>query len=170
MRHQLCHAKLSIGVFLMAAMAATTAPLCMAQNTSGGDYGNGNVTSASPTPGEINKSNVPNPPMQPPTTSRPPTWPDAGPATSGPQSSSSRLPPDATPCGGTRIVARVGSEAILESDLVRRELDKKGLFEVVGNVDYILASYRDQDHRPLSPQELESNRVILIAKLLPDII
>ena len=97
--------------------------------------------------------------MQPTATSRPLSWP-------GGRQASPWVPPDQRsvrrptwsraamkPCDGTRIVARVGSEAILES-------------EVVGAVNEVLE--QNKDHIP--PDQLEAQRELLIQKRLKSLI
>ena len=101
---------------------------------------------------------MPGPPMQPGTTSRPASWPGG--------EASPWVPPDqratpadmvprseVKPCDGTRILARVGSEAILES-------------EVAGFVNELIEKYKDR----IPPDQLDKQRALLVQKRLKDLI
>ncbi len=60
---------------------------------------------------------------------------------------------DVKPCDGTRILARVGSEAILES-------------EVAGFVNELIEKYKDR----IPPNQLDKQRAMLVQKKLKDLI
>jgi parvulin-like peptidyl-prolyl isomerase len=164
MRHQTTGLQLMIGVYLAAAL---TASWCAAQDVPGG-YGNMPMAPVTPSnPGSFNEPVTRLPPTQPPATMRPPSWPgsDMGVAPQSPLPGG--LPPgEMKACNGARIVAYVGSEVILESDLILRKMDKKGAFEVIGSVDFVLNQYQGQ-----YPQEqIEAQREALIARLLPEVV
>ena len=65
----------------------------------------------------------------------------------------SGAPPGEEACNGTRIVAYVGSEVILESDLILRKMDKKGTFEIIGSIDHVLDEYKGQ----YPPEQLDAS-------------
>ena len=165
MRQQHIYPPLLIGIFVAAALVASWSA---AQYGSGG-YGNVPQGPGAPGgPGSINQPIVRLPPTQPPATSRPSSWP-GGPTGEAPSQAppAGGLPPgELTACNGSRIVAYVGSEVILESDLILRSIDKKGTFEIKGSVDYVLGQYREQ----YSPDQLNAQREMLIAKLLPEVV
>ena len=71
------------------------------------------------------------------------------------------------PCTGSRMVAHVGSEVILDSDLIVRKIDlNQGIFEVIGHIDHILEM--NKDHIP--PDQWDAQRTMLIEKILPDFV
>lgn len=99
---------------------------------------------------------APSMPMQPTASSRPAMWPggQASPwAPPGQRFSPADMVPrdEMKPCEGTRILARVGSEAILES-------------EVAGFVNENLQKYKGK----VSPEELEKGRELLTKHRLKD--
>ena len=165
MRQQHLYALLVTGVFMVAALVASWSA---AQDGSGG-YGNVPPGPGAPGgPGSINQPVVPLPPVQPPATSRPSSWP-GGPTGGGHRKRppAGGLPPgEMRACNGSRIVAYVGSEVILESDLILRKVDKRGTFEIVGSVDHVFEEYKEQ----YPPDQLDAQREMLIAKLLPEVI
>ena len=101
---------------------------------------------------------------------RPPRVRPPGPAArrrSPPQTPPGNLPPgQMEACNGARIVAYVGPDAILESDLILRKMDEKGTFEIIGSVDHVVDQYRDK----YPPDQLNSQREALIAKVLPEVV
>jgi hypothetical protein len=165
MRDQTTGLQLMIGVCLAAALAASW---CAAQDVPGG-YGNLPMAPAAPgSPGSFNQPVTRLPPTQPPATPRPPSWPSGEPGQAPPQSPPpGGLPPgEMKACNGARIVAYVGSEVVLESDLVLRKTDKKGTFEIIGSVDYVLDQYKGQ----YPPEQIDAQRDALIARLLPAVV
>ena len=148
MRQQLIYPLLLIGVFVVAALAASW---CAAQDGSGG-YGNvpqatgRRAVRAASTSRWFRCRRCSRRPLRvrlPGPAARrarpPPQTPPAG-----------GLPPgELKACNGSRIVAYVGSEVILESDLILRKIDKKGTFEIIGSIDHILEEYKEQ-FRPIS--------------------
>jgi hypothetical protein len=129
-RHFSSYASTLIGLLLATALAA---PRC-----SGQDYWSGNGNGMQPmapatgvAPSGLNQSVVPGAPAQPGMASRPATWPGVAPAEASrwvpsdqrgmPQQASPTSFVQASevrPCDGTRIIGRVGSEAILESEVL----------------------------------------------------
>ena len=90
----------------------------------------------------------------PPNDVRPSAWPrDASPA--GPNMHGGALPPanQLNPCEGARILARVGTDVILESD-------------VMDPVNEMLAANKDK----IPPEQLEATREYLIKKELQNLI
>jgi thiol-disulfide isomerase/thioredoxin len=74
---------------------------------------------------------------------------------------------EAKPRDGSRIVARVGSETIRESDLVLRKfnVEKKG-YEVLGAADEVVEADKDR----IPPEQLEAKRNVLKKQILKGII
>jgi parvulin-like peptidyl-prolyl isomerase len=140
---------LSIGVLLLTALVA---PWCAAQYPADNGFGNSPMPPASPS--NLYRPSVGGPPTQLPTTSRPSAWPGAAPAAL-PQTAPVNLPPanQLTLCEGTRILAHVGSEVILEGD-------------VAGPVNDFLAANKDR----IPPEQLEPTREFLIKKQLKNLI
>mgnify|MGYP000959737747 CR=1 FL=1 len=64
------------------------------------------------------------------------------------------------PCQGSQIVARVGSEVILESDLVKRNLKD---LKVEGSISHLIEVNKDK----IPPDEIELFRLKLLRDLLP---
>ena len=160
-RHQSFYWRLLIG-----ALAATVAvvPLCWAQDWSGSGLGNPAMPPASATPWQ--RPVTPGPPIQPTLASRPSAWPAGGePEMSrwvppDQRSAPSPAPPaevpgggEVRPCDGSRIIARVGSDAILES-------------EVAGAVNGFLETNKDR----IPPGQLEEVRKTLIRQRLKPLI
>ncbi len=117
-------------------------------------------------PGSWERPVTPGPPIQPAPASRPAAWPGSGPAEMSPwappgqRSASSQAPAadvlpagEVKPCDGSRIIARVGSDAILES-------------EVAGAVNGILEANKDR----IPPSQLEEFRQALIRQRLKPLI
>ena len=160
-QHSIPCSWLLIGVFAVVALLATWGA---AQYGPGG-YENGPPAQGGP--GSINQPVVPRPPAQPPATSRPPSWPGGPTGEPPPQTPAGDLPPgQMEACNGARIVAYVGSEVILEGDLILRKMDEKGTFEIIGSVDHVVNQYQGQ----YSPDQLVAEREKLIAKLLPEVV
>ena len=132
---------------------------CAAQDMTNGGLGNYPVpppTLMSPTGRE--QPATPAMPMQPMATSRPNCWPGGAASPWGPPgqrfSPADMVPRgDLKPCDGTRIVARIGSEAILES-------------EVAGAVNEVLEKNKDK----IPPDQLEAQRERLIKGRLKSLI
>jgi hypothetical protein len=175
-RHLFSFSRLLIGVFLFAALAASW---CAAQDGSGG-FGNVPMAPAAPGgPGNFNQPVIPRPPAEPPAASRPPSWPgqtgEASPWMPPDQRSApSQSPPaDGPPpgemkaCTGSRIVAHVGSDVILDSELIIRKIDlNQGTFEIVGHIDHILEMNKDR----IPADQWDAQREMLMEKILPDLI
>jgi parvulin-like peptidyl-prolyl isomerase len=117
-------------------------------------------------PSSFTRPVVPGPPQQPTTASRPATWPgnvepEASPwvppnqrSGSPPGSAAAGAPAgEIKPCDGTRIIGRVGSEAILES-------------EVLGTVNEFL----QQNQKSIPPEQVDQYRELLIQKRLRSLI
>jgi parvulin-like peptidyl-prolyl isomerase len=117
----------------------------------GGGFGNHPMPQVAPS-GDNYHPSVGGPPMQPPVVSRSSVWPGAAgpsPPTAG------NLPPanQMTPCAGTRILAHVGSEVILEGD-------------VSGPINDFLEANKDR----IPPDQIEVTREVLIKKQLKTLI
>jgi hypothetical protein len=117
-------------------------------------------------------SAVPGPPMQPSATSRPSAWPGGVPTEMSPWAPPASGP-GAAPAGELRtcdraeIVARVGSEAVLESDLVVRKFNsKEKTYEVVGAANELVEANKDR----IPPDQLEAQRDMLKKQILKGII
>ena len=149
MRHQPSHIRLLIGVFLTVALAA---PWCAAQYPADNGLGNSPLPPASS--GNFYRPSVGSPPTQPPAGSRPASWPGAAPAAPS-QTAPVNLPSvnQLNLCEGTRILAHVGSEVILEGD-------------VAGPVNDFLSANKDR----IPPDQLEPTRQFLIKKQLKNLI
>jgi parvulin-like peptidyl-prolyl isomerase len=147
-RHELPLIRLLNGAFLATILAALP---CVAQYSSDNN-GLGNGPMAPVTPGSTYQPTVPGSPSQQPVTSRPSTWPGEPGARPGSQGV---LPPtqDLTPCEGANILAHVGEEVILESD-------------VAGPVNDFLDANKDR----IPPEELNALREDLIKKQLKNLI
>jgi parvulin-like peptidyl-prolyl isomerase len=128
--------RLLFGAFLVVAWLA---PWCAAQYAPGTGFGNNPMPPA--TPGNYYQPTVPGPPPQPSNATRPSSWPSGSPAMS--QSPPVVLPPtdQLTLCEGSRILAHVGSEVILESD-------------VAGSVNERLAANKDR----IPPEQVDLAR------------
>jgi len=140
--------RLLAGFLLITAIAASW---CAAQYPADNGLGNSPMPPASP--GNLYRPSVGGPPLQPPAGSRPSAWPGGVPMT--PQSPAGNLPPanQLTPCEGTRILAHVGSEVILEGD-------------VAGPVNDFIEANKDR----IPPEQLEPTREFLIKKQLRNVI
>ncbi len=146
---------------LIAVLLLAIAGRCVAQDWSSGGQGYAPMAPASsPQTDHFNRQVVPGPPAQPTTATRPNSWPGAAPATNA----TPWTPPDQRaapthavgelePCDGTRIIARVGSEAIFES-------------EALGAVNEILEANKDR----IPPNQLERQRDMLIQQRLKSLI
>jgi parvulin-like peptidyl-prolyl isomerase len=157
-------------IILIAAIAPSW---CAAQAIP--DYGSGNsplppVTQTSPS---FRNSAVPGAPMQPSVTSRPTAWPGGAPSEMSswtpPASGPNAAAPvgELRPCDRAEIVARVGSEAILESDLVLRKFNpKEKTFEVLGAANEFVEANKDR----IPPDQLEMQREMLKRQILKGII
>jgi len=157
MRRQLNHPYLGLGLLLAIVLLTRW---CPAQDWPDAVPGNSLISSNSPTSlGNLNRSVVPNPPIRPTPASRPASWPNAQ------AEASPWVPPDQRavlapsplgelkPCRGTNIIARVGSEAILES-------------EINGAVNEILERNKDK----IPPEQWEMQREVLIKQRLKSLI
>jgi len=144
-RHEPNYIWLLIGAFLAMALAA---PWCAAQYPPDNN-GLGSNPMPPATPGNNYQPVVPGPPSQPPVASRPSAWP--GGASVAPQGPPGVLPPaeELTLCEGARILAHVGSEVILESD-------------VAGPVNDFINTNKDR----IPPEQLDEVREDLIKKQL----
>jgi parvulin-like peptidyl-prolyl isomerase len=111
-------------------LALAIAQPCAAQEWAPAGQGYAPMASPAPMSNEFTRTVVPGPPKQPSNASRPASWPGQAPAEATPW-----VPPaqrnagvplaqpvpaagEIKPCDGTRIIARVGSEAIFESDAI----------------------------------------------------
>jgi len=149
-RYQPSRIWLLIGVFLITALAASG---CVAQYPTDNGLGNSPMPPASP--GNLYRPSVAGPPTQPPAGSRPSAWPDGGMPMAPSQTPAANVPPanQLNPCEGTRILAHVGSEVILEGD-------------VAGPVNDFLEANKDR----IPPEQLEPTREFLIKKQLKNLI
>jgi parvulin-like peptidyl-prolyl isomerase len=121
-RQPLSYVPVLVGSLLVAALAASSG---WAQ-----DYWSGNSNGTSPmapvTSGTSNgysQTMVPRPPVEPGQAARPATWPGAAGASAWvppeQRAATHVVPTDQlTPCTGIRIIGRVGSDAILESEVI----------------------------------------------------
>jgi len=96
----------------------------------------------------------PGPPMRPTPTSRPAGWAGGGQAVDAspwPRPDAAAVVPtgDVQPCQGIRIIARVGSEAILESELI-------------GAVNEVIEANKDR----LPPDQVDKQRELLLQQRL----
>jgi parvulin-like peptidyl-prolyl isomerase len=142
------------------ALTLANVPLALAQE---GGLGYTPMTPAAPlSPGELQRSVVPAPPMAPTAASRPASWPGSAPQASPwvppDQRRQSNAQPDVpmnemTPCTGARILARVGSDAILES-------------EAIGAVNELIEANKDR----IPPDQVEKQRELLIRQRLKGLI
>lgn len=101
---------------------------------------------------------VPGPPIQPSSPVRPNDWPGGGPATEAspwPRPAAVEALPagELQPCENAKIIARVGSEAILES-------------EVAGAVNEIIEANKDK----IPASQLEKQRELLVQQRLKNLI
>lgn len=147
-RHKI---RLSVFAFLAASLATSW---CAAQYQDGNGLGNSPMGPASP--GSYSQPAVPGPPPQPSAPSRPTSWPGQEAPAETQQSPTGDLPPPTpglTLCEGTRILARVGSEVILESD-------------VSGPVNDLIEANKDR----IPPDQLEATREFLIKKHLKNFV
>jgi len=173
-KHQLINMQLLIGAFLA---PLALGQLCSAQDLSGGGLGNTPMPPVSPTsPGNRDLPAVPGPPAQPSDASRPPSWPGGNPSGTSPSNSPQsfvpqQIPPvgavpavDLKPFDQARIVARVGTEAILESDLIVRGGPPN--FEVIGSVAALIEANKDS----IPPDQMDMQRKMLIKKTLQGIV
>jgi hypothetical protein len=158
----------------VAALLVTAAPTswCSAQDWQGNGQGYTPMPPVAPiSPGNFNQPVVPGPPVERPAASRPASWPGGPPAQSSPwpqQASPNGTFPagELKPCAGSRIIAHVGSEAILESDVVLRSFDKQGsVAEVIGAVDVVIEKNKNR----IPPDQLETQRDLLLKKTLSSI-
>jgi parvulin-like peptidyl-prolyl isomerase len=118
------------------------------------DWPNGNGSMMQPVP-PLNASPssfqqrpiVPGPPVQPGEGARPASWPGGPPVDPSRASRSAQPVPGVAmqPCDGAQIVAHVGSEAILDS-------------EVKGEVNHMVQQLIEKNKKSISPQELETLR------------
>lgn len=155
MRHHLSYAQSLIGI-LLAVLAIET--LCSAQEWPGNGMGNTPMPQSAPiSPDSRQRPVVPGAPMKPAVTSRPADWPgrvepEASPWV--PPDQQSQAPTgEVKPCDGIRILARVGSEAILES-------------EVIGTVNEMIETNKDR----IPPDQIEKQREMLIQAVLKRLI
>ncbi len=108
-------------VLAMLLAAALVGQMCSAQDWQSGGVGNSPMAPMTQeSRGDFQRPMVPGPPLQPTAASRPASWPGTGPQASpwSPPAAPAALAPrgELQPCG--RIIARVGSDAILESDVI----------------------------------------------------
>jgi hypothetical protein len=154
-RQPLSHSCLPVGALLAIALCG---PWCSAQDLSNSGLGNYPLPPPTATASGREQPAVPGTPMQPGATSRPNSWP-GGPATPWAPPSQRFSPADMvprgeiTPCDGTQILARVGSEAVLQS-------------EVAGFVNENLQKFKGK----VSPEEMEKGREFLTQKRLREVI
>lgn len=141
-----------IGVFLATLFAVSW---CAAQYPADNGNGFGNYPMPPAAPGNIYQPSVGGPPLQPAASPRPATWPGAAPPTAPSQPLGGNLPPASqlNTCEGTRILAHVGSEVILEGD-------------VSGPVNDFLEANKDR----IPADQIEMMREALIKKNLKNLI
>jgi len=173
-KHQLINSHFLFG-YLLATFAL--GQMCSAQDYPGGGLGNTPMPPVAPTaPGDRDLPAVPGPPAQTPAASRPSSWPGGSPSETLPSNSPQgfspqRIPPvgavpavDLKPFDQARIVARVGTEAILESDLIVRGGPPN--FEVIGSVAEFVEANKDG----IPPDQLDMQREMLMKRTLQGII
>ena len=152
MRCKIVVTQLVLGVLLM---TVTTEQSCLAQDGAGGGLGNSPMPPVGPTSPDFQRPVVPGPPMQPGSASRPSSWPGAEPTSSpwiAPPAPAETAPVGAlTPCG--RIIARVGSDAVLESD-------------IIGAVNEFLEANKNR----IPPDQVDAYREVLIQQRLKGMI
>jgi parvulin-like peptidyl-prolyl isomerase len=128
-RQPLNHCCLPVGVLLAIALGG---PWCSAQDMSNSGLGNYPMPPPTVVPNGREQPAAPAMPMQPGTTTRPNSWP-GGPASPWAPPSQRFSAADMVPqgnvtlCDGTEILARVGSEAVLRSEVagfVNENLEK----------------------------------------------
>jgi parvulin-like peptidyl-prolyl isomerase len=141
-----------IGVFLVAFFAVSW---CAAQYPPDNGNGAGNYPMPPATPGNMYQPPSIGTPMQPPVTPRASAWPGAAPPTGPGQPVAGNLPPanQLTPCEGTRIIAHVASEVILEGD-------------VSGPINDFIEANKDR----IPADQIEATREALIKKQLKNVI
>jgi parvulin-like peptidyl-prolyl isomerase len=150
-RHQPLDGRLWICI-LVAALAAV--PWCGAQDWQGKGLGNSPMPPASP--GMRERPTIPGPPVRPTLSSRPSAWPGAAQPEASPwappDQRSADAPPagEVKPCDGSRIIARVGSDAILESEVAGAVNEF-----IETNKDRIPASQMDELRKTLIQQRLK---------------
>ncbi len=149
-----------INSLLLGAMLATVpiVPSCIAQEWSGnGGQGYTPMAPVSPvSSSNLNQNVVPGAPMQQGVASRPANWPEGGMTSSPwPRPSEAELAPlgEVNPCNGHRIIARVGTVAVLES-------------EVAGMVNEIIEMNKDR----IPADQLEKQRELMIQQRLKNVI
>ena len=164
MRHQPFYRRLLIGTLVATIVVVR---LCGAQDWPGNGLGNSPIPPAAPaSPGPWERPVIPGPPIQPAPASRPVAWPGSAPPEMSPwvppdqRSLPSQAPPadgfpagEVKPCDGSRIIARVGSDAILES-------------EVAGAVNEFLETNKER----IPPSQWEEVRHALIKQRLKPLI
>jgi parvulin-like peptidyl-prolyl isomerase len=151
-RYQRCCGLVLIGVLLAMFLAAP----CAAQNPyPADDRGFGNAPMAPASPGSYYQPTVPGPPPSPQATSRPQSWPGGQPSVVPSEAASVVLPPasEIKLCEGSRILAHVGSEVILESDLA-------------GPVNDFMIANKDR----IPPEQADAIREEIIKKQLKSLV
>ena len=146
-------------ILIVVAVVTAVAP-CFGQDWPSNGMGNTPMGQSAPiTNDPRQRPVVPGPPAQPGVTSRPAAWPTS--PTAVPEASV-WVPPDQRsttpenelkPCAGIRILARVGSEAILES-------------EVIAAVNEVLEANKDR----IPPDQVDRQRELLIQQRLKSLI
>jgi parvulin-like peptidyl-prolyl isomerase len=143
----------------LAAALAAFSPALQAQDYSGG-MGQGytpmapSTVSSSSAMSAMKGSIVPGTPVAPSSGMRPTSWPTGGAAPQNVPNQQSIEPiSEMQPCAGTRILARVGSEAIFES-------------EVAGSVNQIIEANKSR----IPPSQIDAQRELLIQQRLKGVI
>ena len=164
MRYRLCCVQLVIGIILVNILIERPST---AQDPSGVGQGYAPMTpTTTATPSSLDamrQSTLSGAPVGPTNASRPASWPSQAAAPVQPNADASPwVPPtqssaapasERTLCDGTRIIARVGSEAIFES-------------EVAGAVNEVIEKNKDR----IPPDQLDRQRELLIQQRLKPLI
>jgi parvulin-like peptidyl-prolyl isomerase len=152
-RHLHWHIWRLIGVFLTTVLAVSWCAAQYPEDYNGGGFGNSPMPPVAP--GNMYRPSVGGPPVQSGVTSRSSTWPGAATPTGPSQPTAGNLPraSQLIPCEGARIIAHVGSEVILESD-------------VAGPINDFLTANKDR----IPPEQVEATRQSLIKKQLKNLI
>jgi parvulin-like peptidyl-prolyl isomerase len=151
-RYQRCFDRLLIGVLLATLL---TAPCAAQESYPPDDRGFGNAPMAPATPGSYYQPTVPGPPSAPQATTRPQSWPGSPSPVAASQATPTVLPParELTLCEGSRILAHVGSEVILDSD-------------VAGPVNDFMIANKDR----IPPEQADAIREEIIKKQLKGLV
>jgi parvulin-like peptidyl-prolyl isomerase len=155
-RYKPCYGRLLMGVLLATLAAVPCAAQYPPENYPNNNLAVGNAPMGPAAPGGgLYQPAVPGPPPQPTVASRPSSWPGGGSTVAPQRVPASVLPPanELTPCEGTRILAHVGSEVILDTD-------------VAGPVNDFLEANKAR----IPPEQLDATREFLVQKQLKNLV